>query len=374
MSQLFSPFTLRGLTVKNRTVVSPMCQYSVEDGVPGAYHMAHLGRFALGGFGAVMVEASAVTPEGRITHGDTGLWNDAQADAFAPIVRFMKAQGAATGIQLAHAGRKGSSRRPWRGGGKVTEADRTELGDHPYPTEAPSALAHSDAYAQPEALDEAGIERIVRAFVDAARRAVAAGFDFVEVHSAHGYLLHQFLSPLANRRTDPYGGSRENRMRLPLRIVADVRATIPDAMPLLVRVSATDAAPGGWTIEDTVAYAREMKALGVDLVDCSSGGFAEGAITPHPLYQTPYAETLRREAGIPTMAVGLITQAGDAEAIVAQGRADLVALARAALDDPNWPLHAEEALGLADRIREDWPKQSGYAIAAQRKMLKAGAA
>jgi 2,4-dienoyl-CoA reductase-like NADH-dependent reductase (Old Yellow Enzyme family) len=370
MNALFSPFRIRGLTLKNRVVVSPMCQYSAEDGMANDYHLVHLGRFALGGFGTVMVEATAVTPEGRISHGDMGIWSDAHVEPLARIAHFAKAQGAAPGIQLAHAGRKGSARRPWRGAGTVVEADAVELGDEPWVTVAPSALAHAENFAAPAELDREGIARIRAAFGDAARRAGAAGFDIIELHCAHGYLLNQFLSPVANKRTDRYGGSRDNRMRLPLEIAGDLRAIWPADKPVFVRVSATDAIEGGWTIEDTVAFALELKRIGIDLIDCSSGGFAGAAFNPKPHYQVPHAEAVRHGADIPTMAVGVIFDPEGAEQVIADGKADLIALAREALNDPNWPLHAMKKLATAGDPYTAWPKQSGYAVRALSNVLE----
>jgi 2,4-dienoyl-CoA reductase-like NADH-dependent reductase (Old Yellow Enzyme family) len=371
MSALFSPFRIRGLTLKNRVVVSPMCQYSAEDGMANDYHLVHLGRFALGGFGTVMVEATAVTPEGRVSHGDMGIWSDAHVEPLARIARFLKAEGAAPAIQLAHAGRKGSARRPWRGAGTVIEADAAELGDEPWLTVAPSALPHADNFAAPAELDLEGIAHIRAAFGDAARRAAAAGFDIIELHSAHGYLLNQFLSPVANKRTDQYGGSRDNRMRLALEIAGDLRAIWPTDKPVFVRVSATDAIEGGWTIEDTVAFAVELKKIGIDLIDCSSGGFAGAAFNPKPHYQVPHAEAVRRGADISTMAVGLIFDPEAAEQVISDGKADLIALAREALNDPNWPLHAMRKLATASDPYTAWPKQSGYAIRARSRVLEA---
>lgn len=365
----FEPLTLRGLRLRNRLVVSPMCQYSADDGMANDYHLVHLGRFALGGFAAVIVEATAVTPEGRISHGDMGIWSDAHIEPLARIARFLRAYDAAPGIQLAHAGRKGSTRRPWRGAGTVVAADAEELGDLPWRTVAPSALAHADNYASPDELDLEGIATIRAAFTAAARRALAAGFEIVEVHAAHGYLLNEFLSPVANKRNDRYGGSLENRMRLALEIAADVRAIWPADKPVFVRISSTDNIEGGWTIDDSVVLARELKALGVDLVDCSSGGFAGAAFNPVPHYQAPYAEAVRRRAEIPTMAVGMIVDAEAAQSIVTSGQADLVALARSALNDPNWPLHAMKALAGDDARFAAWPKQAGYAVRAQENAI-----
>lgn len=364
MTQLFAPYPAGALTLKNRLVVAPMCMYSAKHGVANDYHLIHYGRFALGGFGLVIVEATAVTPEGRISYGDLGLWDDGQIDGLARVVAGIKAGGAAAGIQLAHAGRKASATVPWRGGFTETEAEKAEIGFATWQPVAPSAVPHaanSPVYQLPHALTLAEIAALKDSFVAAARRADAAGFDLVEVHGAHGYLLNQFLSPLANQRTDAYGGALENRMRFPLEVVAAVRAVWPAEKPLWVRLSVSDNHPDGWSAADSVVLARALKALGVDVVDCSSGGFDGAVLAPKPLYQVPLARAVRDGAGIATAAVGLITRPEEAAAIVDGGDADFVALAREALDDPNWPLHARAALG-ASVDYADWPKQSGYAI------------
>lgn len=362
MSQLFSPLQLRGVTVKNRLVLAPLCQYSASDGIAGDYHLVHFGRFALGGFGMVMVEATAVTPEGRISHGDLGLWADRQIEPLARIARFLREHGAVPAIQLSHAGRKASTRRPWRGAGTVIAADRDELGDAPWPTVAPSALAHADGYAQPSALDDSGIGHIRTAFADAARRALSAGFEIVELHCAHGYLLHQFLSPIANRRADALGGNIKNRMRLPLLITEDLRRIWPDQQPVFVRVSASDHIQGGWTMDDTIIFAKELKALDIDVVDCSSGGFDGAAFNAFSDYHVPYAERLAQETGTRTMAAGLVVSPEQAEKVVSEQRVDLVGLARAALLDPNWPLHAGLKLEGPVFAAAAWPKQDGWAL------------
>ena len=361
MSQLLSPFTLRGVTFRNRLVVSPMCQYSARAGVANDWHFAHLSRFALGGFGAVIVEATGVVPEGRITYGCLGLWQDAQIAPLARIAAFVKSQGAVAGIQLAHAGRKASTPLPWQGGVLRPEAEGFES----WQAVAPSAVAHSSdpAFQVPRALALAEVQALPEAFAASARRALRAGFDLVEIHGAHGYLLDQFLSPVANKRTDAYGGALENRMRLALEVVEAVRQVWPAEKPLFLRLSVQDAIEGGWTVEDSQVLAREVQARGVDLIDCSSGGFAGAAIRPAPLYQVPLARAVRG-VGVPTMAVGLITTPEQAEEIVASGAADLVALARMALDDPNFPLHARKALGEAEPYA-GWPVQAGYAIRAR---------
>ncbi|HEX3466473.1 MAG TPA: NADH:flavin oxidoreductase/NADH oxidase [Candidatus Elarobacter sp.] len=350
MSALFSSLRLRDVTLRNRIVVSPMCEYSSADGFADDWHVVHLGSRAVGGAGLVFTEAIAVTPEGRISPQDLGIWNDEHVAELARIARFCNAQGAAWGTQLAHAGRKGSTLRPWDGTGAVAPAGGgwTPLG--------PGTEPFDPTYPVPAALDEDGIARIVRAFADGARRTLDAGGTVLEVHGAHGYLVHEFLSPLVNRRTDRWGGSFENRTRLAREIVRAVRAVWPERYPLFVRLSCTDYVEGGWDLDQTVALAVQLRDEGVDLIDASSGGAVPvppGTIPVHPLYQVPFAERIRREAGIPTGAVGLITEPADAEAIVADGKADLVILARELLRDPYWPLFAARALG-AD---VSWPPQ-----------------
>ncbi len=368
MSQLLSPLTLRDLVLRNRTVVSPMCQYSSRHGFASDWHMVHLGRFALGGFGLVVLEATAVTPEGRISYGDLGIWDDAHIPGLAAIVDFLKRHGAATGVQLAHAGRKASTAIPWRNGFDEREDEKAAVGFESWTPVAPSPLIHAEnkGYTAPHALTEAEIADTVAAFAAAAQRADRAGFDTVEVHAAHGYLLNQFLSPISNHRTDRYGGSRENRMRFGLEVVAAVRAVWPAGKPLFVRISATDGSDGGWGIEDSVAFAHELSRLGVDVVDCSSGGFDGYSIKAAPLYQVPFAQAVRA-AGIKTMAVGLISEPADAEKIIAEGDADLVAFARTALDDPSWPLRAARALRVKNH--DLWPIQERARIQGWERVL-----
>jgi 2,4-dienoyl-CoA reductase-like NADH-dependent reductase (Old Yellow Enzyme family) len=330
---LYEPLRLRGLELQNRVALSPMCQYSARDGFPGEWHLRHYAERSVGGAGLVMVEATAVLPEGRITPQDLGIWDEEHAQALSRIARAIKEGGAAAGIQLAHAGRKASTSAPWEGGSYLPP-ERGGWG-----TAAPSPLPFGEGHAAPEALDEAGIALLVSAFAAAARRAVAAGFDLVELHSAHGYLLHQFLSPLSNERQDRWGGSLENRMRLALEAASALRSALPPSMPLLARVSATDWAAGGWDPASTIELARAFKGLGVDLVDVSSGGLLPKALPPvAPLYQVPFAEALRREAAIPVGAVGLITEAGEARGILEEGRADLLSFGRLLLRDPYWPM------------------------------------
>jgi 2,4-dienoyl-CoA reductase-like NADH-dependent reductase (Old Yellow Enzyme family) len=350
VTHLFAPVVLRGLTVRNRVWVAPMCQYSAVDGVPNDWHLVHLGSFARGGAGMVMTEAAAVSPEGRISPADAGLWNDEQRDAWARIVGFVHGQGAGAAVQLAHAGRKASTRPPFEGGGSVPPEDGG------WETVGPSAVAFPGLPA-PRELTREEIDRVVDDFGRAAERAVAAGFDAVEIHAAHGYLLHEFLSPLSNLRDDEYGGSLENRARLLLRVVAAVRAVVPGTAPVLVRISATDWAEGGWTADDSVALARLLREAGVDLVDVSSGGNARADIPVEPGYQVPFARRLREEAGIATGAVGLITEPRQAEQVLADGSADVVLLARAMLREPHWPLRAARELGVAVGEGVDWPRQ-----------------
>lgn len=349
MAELFTPYTLRDVTFRNRVVVSPMCEYSSVDGFPNDWHTVHLGSRAVGGAGLVLTEASAVTADGRISPADLGIYSDAHVDEFARIARFVKGQGAVFGTQLAHAGRKASTPPPWEAGAAVAVADGGWR-----PIWAPSAVPFSSQNIVPEALDEAGIAGIVAAFAAAARRAEAAGFKVIELHAAHGYLMHEFLSPISNRRTDRYGGSFDNRTRLVLEVVDAVRRVWPERWPLFVRISASDWVDGGWTIDESVELARAFKARGVDLVDASSGGSSPDARIPvGPGYQVPFAARIRREAHIPTGAVGMITEAAQAEQILAEGSADLIIIARQLLRDPYWPLHAAQALG----VDVTWPKQ-----------------
>ena len=347
MTHLFAPITLRDLTIRNRVWVAPMCQYSAVDGMPDDWHLVHLGSFARGGAGLVLTEATAVSPEGRISPGDTGIWNDDQRDAWARIVAFVHGQGAAAAMQLAHAGRKASTRPPFEGRGAVPASEGG------WPTVGPSPVAFPGLPA-PHELDHAGLDHVVRDFADGARRAVEAGFDSVEVHAAHGYLLHEFLSPLSNRREDDHGGSFENRVRLVRRVVTAVREVLPEGMPLLLRISATDWTEGGWSVEDSVRLSTQVADDGVDLVDVSSGGNVPADIPADPGYQVPLARQVREQASVPTGAVGLITEPKQAEDVLADGSADVVLLARAMLRDPHWPLRAAHELG-ADDVR--WPPQ-----------------
>ena len=353
MPDLFSPLAIRGVTMRNRIAVSPMCEYSSVDGFANDWHLVHLGSRAVGGAGLVMTEAAAVTPVGRISPADLGIYRDEHVEMLARITRFIREQGAAPGIQLAHAGRKASTRVPWEGGAVIPESEGG------WQTVAPSPIPFRPGEPAPAELTKPEIGAIVAAFAAAAQRAVAAGFQAIEIHAAHGYLIHEFLSPLSNRRADEYGGTFDGRIRLALEVAAAVRAAWPDSLPLLVRISAIDWVEDGWQIEDSVELARRLRPLGVDLIDCSSGGAVPYAkIQPGPAYQTPFAERIRRESGILTGAVGLITEPHQADAIVRTGQADIVLLAREFLRDPYWPLHAAKALGAAAAI----PKQYGRAF------------
>jgi len=355
MSHLFDPLPLRSLTLQNRIVVSPMCQYSSVDGFSNDWHFVHLGTRAVGGAALVMTEAAAVTADGRISPNDLGIYDDRHVDGLARCVRFIQSQKTLAGMQIAHAGRKASTARPWEDGCAVA---REGGGWEPV---GPGAEPFADNYPTPRAATAAEIAAIVDAFSAAARRALAAGFDIVELHAAHGYLIHEFLSPLVNTRTDAYGGSYDNRVRLCLEIVDAVRAAWPERLPMFVRISATDWKEGGWDLEQAVELARRLRARGVDLVDCSSAGAVhDQQIVLGPGYQVPFAERIRRDAGVMTGAVGLITTPEQADAIVSRGQADVVLLARELLRDPYWPLHAADALG----HRTPWPPQ--YLRAAHR--------
>jgi 2,4-dienoyl-CoA reductase-like NADH-dependent reductase (Old Yellow Enzyme family) len=341
MAHLFDPLSIRDLTFANRVFVSPMCEYSSTDGYANDWHFVHLGSRAVGGAGLVLTEATAIVPEGRISPQDLGIWSDDHIAPLARIVRFIREQGSVAGMQLAHAGRKASTYRPWEGLGTVPEnaGGWTNV-------VAPSAVAFADHYPKPQALTSDGIQEIVAAFAEAARRACEAGFRVIEIHAAHGYLIHEFLSPLSNRRQDAYGGSFENRTRLLREIVAAVRSSWPEGAPLFVRISATDWIDGGWDIQQSVELARRLKEIGVDLIDCSSGGnVAHAQIPVGPGYQTRFAEKIRRETGIMTGAVGMIVSPAQAEHIVATGQADAVIIAREFLRDPYWPLRAARELG-----------------------------
>jgi 2,4-dienoyl-CoA reductase-like NADH-dependent reductase (Old Yellow Enzyme family) len=351
---LLSPLTIRGVNFRNRIVMSPMCQYIAKEGLADDWHLVHLGSRAAGGVALVMVEATAVTRDGRITHGDLGIWSDQHVEPLARIARFVHSQGAVAGIQLAHAGRKASCDLPWKGGAglKTSEAGG-------WPVVGPSAVPFDEGNPVPRALDEAGIDGIIAAFEAGTKRALAAGFRLIEIHAAHGYLLHEFLSPLSNRRTDRYGGSLENRMRLTLRVAGAVRKLVPADLPVFVRISATDWVEGGWDVEQSVVLAGRLKELGIDLIDVSSGALVPKARIPVAKgYQVPFARKIRDEAGVMTGAVGMITEVKHANEIVTGGDADFVFLARELLREPYWALKAQQELG----AEPAWPISYGYAV------------
>jgi 2,4-dienoyl-CoA reductase-like NADH-dependent reductase (Old Yellow Enzyme family) len=340
MSQLFESFTLRGVTLRNRIGVSPMCQYSSKDGLANDWHLVHLGSRAVGGAGLIIIEASAVEARGRITPHDVGLWSEAHIEPLHRITQFMVEHGAVPGIQLAHAGRKASTSRPWEGGKSLTDAEGG------WATIGASAVAFNDKYREPSEMTVEDIRTVQNAFREAAQRACTSGFKYLELHAAHGYLLHSFYSPLSNFRTDNYGGSFENRVRFTLETAALLREVWPAELPLAVRLSCSDWVTGGWTIEDSVQLACHLKELGVDLIDCSSGGNVPNVTIPVGAgYQVPFSEAIRRGAGIATAAVGLISDPMQADEVIRNGRADLVLLGRELLRDPYWPLHAAKALG-----------------------------
>ena len=373
-SNLFTPLQIRDLTIPNRLVISPMCQYSAGDGLANDWHMVHLGKFSQGGAGIVFTEAAAVQRRGRITHGDLGIWSDAHAQALSGITGFIRSMGSVSAIQLAHAGRKAAMQRPWHGNGPLNDSDHRR-GEEPWQVMAPSAEPLGEGWLLPLAMSKADIAQVVEDFAAAARRSDQAGFDIVEVHAAHGYLAASFLSPVSNHRTDGYGGDRSGRSRMLLETVEAVRAVWPEGKPLFVRVSAVDGSPQGWSLEDTVALAKDLKGLGVDVIDCSSGGILGSATAAkgpplRPGFQVPYAQAVKEEAGLMTQAVGLVLTAQQAEAIVAQGQADLVAIGREALLDPNWPLNAALALN-ADPDWNQWPKQYGWWLSRRAKVLGA---
>ena len=380
---LFTPLQLRSVTLPNRVVLSPLCMYAAKDGLANTFHLSHLTAFARGRVGLVFTEATAVVPEGRISHGCCGLWNEAQVEAYRPIVDAITSFGSVPAIQLAHAGRKASARQPWRGGAPLDASD-VALGAPPWQAVGPTDAPVSAIWPAPSAMTEADIAATVTAFADAAGRAARAGFRVLEVHAAHGYLIHSFLSPLSNKRNDAYGGDLAGRMRFALEVVRAVRARWPQELPLFCRISAVDGSAGGWDLESSVVLARELKALGVDVVDCSAGGIAgppsfrandsgqplkTGGERP-PGFQVPYAERIRREAEIATMAVGVIIAGDQAEAILQEGRADLVALGRELMYDPFWPLKAAEALG-CDPDRKMWPLSYGWAMQRRSEIMAA---
>ena len=359
---LFQPITIQSVTARNRIVVPPLCQYSATDGIANNWHLVHLGSYARGGAGTVFVEATGVEARGRITHGCLGLWNDTQAAALAPLVDIIKQHGAVAGIQIAHAGRKAATQRPWNGLGALTELDIAQ-GDVPWQVVGASAIPANDGWLVPRALTADEIDDIVTAFGQAAARSHALGFECLEIHGAHGYLLQSFLSPLSNKRTDGYGGDLVGRMRLALEVTREVRRHWPENKPLFFRISSVDGAEDGWHLSDSIALASELKALGVDCIDCSSGGNASSAavnIVPRGLgFQVPYAAAVKRETGIMSMAVGLILDGAQAEAILQNGDADLIAVGREIMYNPFWPVQAAQGLGI-DPGYEMWPPQYGW--------------
>lgn len=371
-SMLYSKMTLRGITSRNRVVVSPMCQYSASDGMANDYHLVHLGRFALGGAGIVIAEATAVEARGRITGGDLGLWSDAQIEPLRRVTDFLRGHGAVPGVQLGHAGRKASTQAPWKGHGPLTEADR-QRGDPPWPVVGPSAIAAGPGWPVPHALSEDDMAVIVEAWADAAHRADLAGFDIIDLHGAHGYLLHSFLSPLSNHRTDRYGGSIENRMRFPLQVVETVRRRWPQHKATFYRLSVVDGVEGGWTLEDSEIFCRELYERDVDVIDVSSGGpiadrSNDARIRRTYGFHAPYSAHIRRKLGGLVATVGLVVEGPQAEAILRAGDADLIAVGREFQNDPNWALHAQSQL-LGERF-SDWPPQSGWWLDKRASLLR----
>lgn len=359
---LFSPLTLRGVTLKNRVVISPMCQYSAKDGFPNDWHFVHLGKMATGGAGLIFTEAAAVEPNGRITHGDIGIWSDEQIPAYRRITDFIRANNSVPAIQLAHAGRKASMQRPWHGNGPINDSDRAR-GEDVWRIVGPSAIPMDTGWLVPHELSVSEIKALQQRWREAALRSLDAGFEVIELHSAHGYLGHSFLSPLSNKRTDAYGGDLNGRMRFTLELTEILRDAWPKDKPLFVRVSSVDGVEGGWTLDDTVVLAKELAARGVDVLDCSSGGLLGSAtaarIKRSPGFQVPFAERVKKETSLKTMAVGLILDGPQAEQILQNGQCDLIAIGRQSLYNPNWALHAEVALGVQGEY-ESWPKQYGW--------------
>lgn len=372
MSALFEPITLRGVTIKNRIAVSPMSQYRAKDGHANDWHMVHLGRFALGGAGLVFAEATGVEARGRRTHGDLGLWEDGQIEPLKRITAFVAAEGAVPGIQLGHAGRKASERRPWHGETPVDAEDAAARGEAPWPAIAPSALPYAEGWPTPVEMSDDDIDGVITAFGQAARRARETGFKVIEVYAAHGFLIHQFLSPIANRRTDEWGGVDGGR-RFAVEVARSIRGHWPDDLPLSFRLSATDWVDGGIEVADTIETARALAEAGVDMIDCSSGGIG-GRDRPKRMeitqgFQLPFAAEVRREAGIATMGVGFLLDAEACAAAIDTGQADMIALARELLDDPNWPLHAAARLG-ADENHQHWPPESGWWLMKRDRLVR----
>jgi 2,4-dienoyl-CoA reductase-like NADH-dependent reductase (Old Yellow Enzyme family) len=373
VSKLFSPFTLRGVTFKNRIAVSPMSQYRAYDGVANHWHLVHLGRFALGGAGLVYAEATAVERDGRRTHGDLGLWNDEQIEQLKPVAEFLAAEGCVPGIQLGHAGRKASERRPWHNETPVDAEDIEQRNEAPWPAIAPSPLPYADGWPAPLEMSENDILRVIDAFAQAAARAHRAGFKIIEVYAAHGFLVHQFLSPLANQRTDSWGGSVENRARFAVEVARAIRAQWPDDLPLAFRLSATDWIDGGLEIDDTVIIAQQLKEAGVDMIDVSTGGIG-GKDRPRRMkidqgFQIPFASDVKQRANVPVMGVGFLWDEHVCESLIADGQVDMIALARELLSNPNWPLQAATALGDNDN-QELAPVEAGWWLMKRDRLLQ----
>ncbi|WP_312529325.1 NADH:flavin oxidoreductase/NADH oxidase [Paracoccus sp. (in: a-proteobacteria)] len=373
-TKLFSQITFRGVTLKNRVVISPMGTYSAENGILQPFHHTHYPAFAMGGAGLVMVEQTSITRQGRITNGDLGMWADSQIEGMRALTSHVKSYGAKIGIQLNHGGRKCAMQRAFRGNGPLTERDLAS-GEEIWTPLAPSAIPLGEGWQVPEEITLGQLDGLRDAWVAAARRAVLAGFDLIEIHMAHGYLLQNFLSPLANQRSDGYGGDLDSRMRFPLEVVRAIRAVVPQSMPLFARISATDWIEGGWTLEDSIVLSQELKAAGIDVIDCSSGGnlrtgATNASLGRGPGYQVPFAESIRNRVGIATAAVGMIRTAQFAESILQEGRADLICIARQALFDPFWAHHAADALGVNHGFA-DWPAQYGWWLEKWAKALQA---
>ncbi len=371
MSKLFEPLTLRGVTLPNRTMISPMCMYSAQEGFADDFHLVHLGRFALGGFGLVMVESAAVENRGRITYGDVGIWSDDHIAPLKKVAGFLKANGSVPAIQLGHSGWKGSMQRPWEGDGKLTD-EQFAKGETPWDIVGVGAEPFIDGWLNPHQLTPEELLQVTESYRAATRRAFEAGFEVVEMHAAHGYLLSSFLSPLSNKRKDEYGGDRQRRFRFPLEVAKTIRDEWPAHLPMFVRVSAVDYVPGGVEIEDTVEFAKQIKELGVDLVDCSSAGVSPHGRPPRAFgFQVPFADRVKHEAGLPTAAVGLITKPEQAEHILAEGKADLIAIAREALINPNWALSARAALSPTQNADfDEWPTQYKVWLVNRQRVLR----
>lgn len=373
MTSLFTPYSLRDVTFRNRIAVSPMSQYRARDGVANDWHKVHLGRFAMGGAGLDYSEATAVEADGRRTAGDLGIWNDEQTDNLCSIASFLSDEGAIPGIQLSHAGRKASERRPWHGETPVDEEDVSKRNERPWQSVAPSAIPFADGWPSPTQMSEDDITRVISSFGDAARRSEAAGFKVIEVYAAHGFLIHQFLSPVSNKRTDQWGGGARNRRRFAIETARAIRVNWPEKYPLAFRLSATDWLDDGLEIEDTIETAKDLKEAGVDMIDCSSGGIS-GKERPRRMtleqgFQAPFAEQLRHGANISTMAVGFLWDPEFCENLVASGQADMIALAREFLDDPNWPLHAATKLEF-DKTHAIWPIEAGWWLKKRQRLIE----